>query len=215
MLFFKTLTLSLVFSFAGFCFAQSKQKETESSAKIGNFDINQATAEARNQAPKDLTVLSDTISEEEIDRAVLNRLLQEIASNPATTKSRLGIDDSRLQEIFITISNARSFINGSEMANIRAMCNSWESSTFSGNARISEALAAYKSREQLTKNFIAKYYYIVLFDIESLLDESARYSFNNYMDDRRRRMANAGTPSQSLIVQNITTGAASIDFLCR
>lgn len=160
-------------------------------------------------------MLSATLSAEEIDRAVLNRLMGEISRDPATTKVRLGLDDSQLQEIFITLSNARGFINGSEMQNVAAMCAAWNSSAQSGDARIEEALAAYSAREQLTKAFIAKYYSIVLYDIESLLDAPSRSLLANYMEDRRRRMANAGATSWGSPVQNIRSGTDTIAFHCR
>ncbi len=120
----------------------------------------------RSSKARDLTILADTLSPEEIDRAVLNRLMTEISRDPENTKKRLGLSASQLQEIFVTLSNARGFINGSEMANVRAMCAAWNSSGAQGEARIEAALAAYSDREQLTKSFIAKYYSVVLAEIE-------------------------------------------------
>ncbi|MEX0964202.1 MAG: hypothetical protein WDZ52_09220 [Pseudohongiellaceae bacterium] len=101
------------------------------------------------------------------------------------------------------------------MANVQAMCAAWDSSTAEGEARIIEAIAAYKAREQLTKTFIAKYYSVVLDDIESQLDETSRLRFRAYMDDRRRRMANSGTTTWGSPVQNISAGADTIKFHCR
>ena len=128
---------------------------------------------------------------------------------------RLGVDASELQRLSITISNARNFINGSEMANVRAMCNAWENSILTGDARISEALDAYAAREQFTKDYIAKYYRVVLSDIESNLSSAAKTSFSAYMDDRRRRMATAGTVSFGSIAQNTYNGAEAVRFHCR
>ena len=100
------------------------------------------------------------------------------------------------------------------MANVRAMCAKWKSSESQGAARIEEALSAYREREQLTKTFIAKYYGIVLFDIESLLDEASKPLLAAYMDDRRRRMASSGATTWGAPVQNISAGADTIDFHC-
>jgi hypothetical protein len=141
--------------------------------------------------------------------------MQEINSEPADTKARIGINDNQLQELFITISNARGFVNGSEMANVRAMCAVWNESTTQGESRIAEAIAAYKTREQLTQTFIAKYYSVVLFDIEAILDEESLPLFRDYMNDRRRRLANAGMTSWGSPVQNIRAGTGTIDFHCR
>ena len=60
-------------------------------------------------------VIAQTISPEEIDRAVLNRLAQEISQRPEVAQIRLGVDESELQDIFVTLSNAQTFINGSEI----------------------------------------------------------------------------------------------------
>ena len=125
-------------------------------------DIKQNRGEQR-----ELTVLAPTLAVEEIDRAVLNKLMQEIANDPVTTKNRLGVSKEIVDDIFVTISNAKGFINDNEHANVQAMCNAWDSSTKKGDDRISEALDAYKNRDQFTKTFVAKYYRLVLFDIES------------------------------------------------
>lgn len=192
------------------CLAQS-----DSQSVVCEVDLNRAKQEYRTSKPRELTVLTQTLSAEQIDRAVLNRLMQEINSTPANTKARIGINDSQLQELFITISNARGFINGSEMANVRAMCAVWEESTTHDEARIAEAIAAYKTREQLTQTFIAKYYSVVLFDIEAILDEESLPLFRAYMNDRRRRLANAGMTSWGSPIQNISAGTDTIDFHCR
>ena len=105
---------------------------------------------------KDLKILAPTLAPEEIDRAVLNKLMQEIADNPKITEERLGVSSEQIDDIFITISNAKSFINNNEMANVRAMCNAWNSSNFRDDKRTQEAIDAYKTRDQFTKNFIAK-----------------------------------------------------------
>jgi|GEM_PF-439026 len=165
--------------------------------------------------PRDVTVLTETLAEQEIDRAVFNRLLREISEESANTKSRLGLSDEQLEEVFIILSNARGFINGSEMQNVRAMCETWGASALAGEQRISEALDAYRAREQLTKNFIANYYSVVLFDIEAILDARSLPRFRAYMEDRRRRMANAGAASFGAPVQNIRAGTDTINFHCR
>ena len=184
-------------------------------ADLSKLDTNRAKQEYRNPEPRELTVLTQTLSAEQIDRAVLNRLMQEINSEPANTKSRIGLNDNQLQELFITLSNARGFINGSEMANVRAMCAACDESTAYGEARIADGIAAYKAREQLTQTFIAKYYSVVLFDIEAFLDETSLPLFRAYMNDRRRRLANAGMTSWGSPVQNISAGTDTIDFHCR
>ena len=149
---------------------------------------------------RDLKILAPTLAPEEIDRAVLNKLMQEIADSPKITEERLGVSSNQIDDIFITISNAKSFINNNEMANIRAMCNAWNSSKFRDDKRIQDAIDAYKTRDQFTKNFIAKYYRLVLFDIESLLQPSEQERFNAYMNDRRRRMATSGARSWGSVV---------------
>ena len=105
---------------------------------------------------RELKILAPTLAPEEIDRAVLNKLMQEIADNPKITEERLGVSSEQIDDIFITISNAKSFINNNEMANVRAMCNAWNSSNFSDDKRTQEAIDAYKTRDQFTKNFIEK-----------------------------------------------------------
>jgi hypothetical protein len=194
---------------AGTCLAQSDSQSVVADTVLSELDINRAKQEYRTSRPRELTVLTQTLSAEQIDRAVLNRLMQEINSEPANTKARIGINDSQLQELFITISNARGFINGSEMANVR------DESTMQGESRIAAAIAAYKTREQLTQTFIAKYYSVVLFDIEAILDEESLPLFRAYMNDRRRRLANAGMTSWGSPVQNISAGTDTINFHCR
>ena len=164
---------------------------------------------------RDLKILAPTIAPEEIDRAVLNKLMQEIADNPKITQERLGVSSEQIDDIFITISNAKSFINNNEMANVRAMCNAWNSSNFRDDKRTQEAIDAYKTRDQFTKNFIAKYYRLVLFDIESLLQPSEQERFNAYMNDRRRRMATSGARSWGSVVENIKSGRDAVNFHCR
>lgn len=179
----------------------------------GALDRNEAIASLR--APRSPTVLSPTLAAEEFDRAVLNRLMQEIANKPDVTQTRLGVSAAELQDIFIAISNARNFINGSEMANIRAMCSAWDDSAASGEARIQVALDAYTRRAQFTRDFIAKYYDVVLRDIEFFLSDSSRASFTIYLNDRRRRMANAGAASWGGLVETLESGSETIEFHCR
>ena len=164
---------------------------------------------------RDLKILAPTLAPEEIDRAVLNKLMQEIADSPKITEERLGVSSNQIDDIFITISNAKSFINDNEMANIRAMCNAWNNSKFRDDKRIQDAIHAYKTRDQFTKNFIAKYYRLVLFDIESLLHASEQEKFNAYMDDRRRRMATSGARSWGSVVENVNSGRDAVNFHCR
>ena len=164
---------------------------------------------------RELKILAPTLAPEEIDRAVLNKLMQEIADNPKITEERLGVSSEQIDDIFITISNAKSFINNNEMANVRAMCNAWNSSNFRDDMRTQEAIDAYKIRDQFTKNFIAKYYRLVLFDIESLLHPSEQAKFNDYMNDRRRRMSSSGARSWGSVVENVKSGRDAVSFHCR
>ena len=164
---------------------------------------------------RELTVLAPTLAVEEIDRAVLNKLMQEIANEPVTAKNRLGVSEEIVDDIFVTISNAKGFINDNEHANVQAMCNAWDNSTKKGDDRVSEALDAYKNRDQFTKTFVAKYYRLVLFDIESLLHTSAKVKFDVYMDDRRRRMATSGARSWGSVVEKVKSGREAVNFHCR
>jgi hypothetical protein len=177
--------------------------------EIRNFD------ESTSEQPRELNVLAPTIAAEEIDRAVLNKLMQEISSEPDVAKARLAATDAQLQDIFITISNARSFINNSEMANVRAMCNAWNRSELEEDLRIEEALNAYKRRAQFTKDFIAKYYRIVLMDVEAVLTGPSLVKFSSYMEDRRRRMATSGAITWGTVVENVTSGTEAVNFHCR
>ena len=184
---------------------------------IGELDLSSRVEEVKEYhgEVRDLKILAPTIAPEEIDRAVLNKLMQEIADSPKITEERLGVSSDQIDDIFITISNAKSFINDNEMANIRAMCNAWNNSKFRDDKRIQDAIHAYKTRDQFTKNFIAKYYRLVLFDIESLLQPSEQEKFNAYMNDRRRRMATSGTRSWGSVVENIKSGRDAVNFHCR
>ena len=163
-------------------------------------------------APRELNVIGSTLAPEEVDRAVLNRLMQEIAHQPDRTASVLGFSRETLQDVFISISNARNFINDNEMANLRAMCGAWERSSLEGDARIEEALEVYKKRRQLTLSFIQKFYRLVVADIESILIEPEQLSFRRHMDDRRRRMASAGNVYSRAIFQNVRYGAELINL---
>lgn len=161
-----------------------------------------------------LNVIAPTIAPEEIDRVVLNRLMQQIARDPDNVRAQLEVSDEQLQDIFITISNARNFVNNSEMANVRAMCRAFNDSELQGDARIQKALDAYKVRARFTTNFIARYYRIVLADVEVGLSDVSLTLFNEYMEDRRRRMANAGTVTWGVVVENISSGTESVEFHC-
>tara|TARA_B110000879_G_scaffold12580_1_gene15757 strand:+ start:1276 stop:1929 length:654 start_codon:yes stop_codon:yes gene_type:complete len=211
----RLFTLLLLNQLCSASLAQSGSLHLDTEADLLKLDTNRVKQEYRKPKPRELTVLTQTLSAEQLDRAVLNRLMQEISTEPANTKTRIGINDSQLQELFVTISNARGFINGSEIANVRAMCAAWDESAASGDARITQALASYKAREQLTQTFIAKYYGAVLFEVEAFLDEKSLTLFRTYMNDRRRRLANAGMTSWGSPVQNIRAGTGTIDFHCR
>ena len=211
----RLFTLLLLNQLCSASLAQSGSLHLDTEADLLKLDTNRVKQEYRKPKPRELTVLTQTLSAEQLDRAVLNRLMQEISTEPANTKTRIGINDSQLQELFVTISNARGFINGSEIANVRAMCAAWDESAASGDARITQALASYKAREQLTQTFIAKYYGAVLFEVEAFLDEKSLTLFHTYMNDRRRRLANAGMTSWGSPVQNIRAGTGTIDFHCR
>jgi|TARA_B110000240_G_scaffold62604_1_gene71287 hypothetical protein len=211
----RLFTLLLLTQLCSASLAQSGSLHLDTEADLLKLDTNRVKQEYRKPKPRELTVLTQTLSAEQLDRAVLNRLMQEISTEPANTKTRIGINDSQLQELFVTISNARGFINGSEIANVRAMCAAWDESAASGDARITQALASYKAREQLTQTFIAKYYGAVLFEVEAFLDEKSLTLFRTYMNDRRRRLANAGMTSWGSPVQNIRAGTGTIDFHCR
>ena len=173
------------------------------------------TSESEQEQPRELNVLAPTIAVEEIDRAVVNKLMQEISNDPEITKTRLAASDAQLEDILIIISNARSFINNSEMANVRAMCNAWNRSELEDDSRIEEALNAYKRRAQFTKDFIAKYYRIVLMDIEAVLQGPSLVRFSSYMEDRRRRMASSGAITWGAVVENVTSGREAVHFHCR
>lgn len=165
--------------------------------------------------PREPRVLAPTLAPEELDRAVLNRLMQEIAHSPDRTAEILSLDDDELQNTYIYLSNARSFINNNESANLRAMCLAWNASTATGDARIAEALDAYKRRRQFTLDFIARYYRVVIADIESALDELSQRQFQRYMEDRRGRMANSGATSFGAVVENISSGRETVQSHCQ
>ena len=152
---------------------------------------------------------------EEIDRAVLNRLMQEIASAPRRTSSITGLKEETLKKIFISLSNARNFINVDEMRNVKAMCDTWNHSEFLASARIREALEAHAERRQHTLTFVEGFYRNVLSEIESLLSAAEKPHFAQYMDDRRRRMADAGISSRNINPDDLAHGAEAIHFYCR
>ena len=152
---------------------------------------------------------------EEIDRAVLNRLMQEIASAPRRTASITGLKEETLRKILISLSNAKNFINVDEMRNVKAMCDSWNYSEFQGSARIKEALEAHSERRQHTLTFVEGFYRNVLTEIESLLSAAEKPRFANYMDDRRRRMSDAGISSRNMDPDDLAGGAEAIHFYCR
>lgn len=202
------------------CCTASLGQQLPLPAQIQSLDPDQARQQLRprsvgTQSGRELRVIAPTLAPEEIDRAVFNRLLQEIAREPDRVASQVGLTDTQLQDLFITLSNSRSFINDNEMAAIRMMCTAWDRSELNGEARIEEALQAYDRRKQFTKNFVARYYDMVLADMEAGMDDATRLRFQRYLDDRRRRMANAGTVTNGITSQNVTSGAESIAFHCR
>lgn len=169
-------------------------------------------------APAELTILSPTIAPEELDRVVLNRLLLEISRDPERTEEMLGVDSHLLDEIQISLSNAASFINDNDIANVRAMCRAWDrasQASLSEIERIELALEAYKQRRQFTRDFIARFYQIVILEIEAFLPPPAVHRFRSYLDDRRRRMANAGNVVSGAVVENVSSGAETVRFHCR
>ena len=141
--------------------------------------------------------------------------MQEMIDDPETTEDRLGVSAERIGDILITISNTKNFINNNEITYVSAMCKAWNNSKLEDDERIQEAIDAYKARDQLTKTFIAKYYRLVLFDIESLLHPSEQLKFNGYMDDRRQRMVLSGTRSWGSVVENVKSGRDAVSFHCR
>ena len=163
----------------------------------------------------ELRILSPTLAPEQIDRAVLNRLMQEILDDPESTASNFFLLPAQINDMLTLLSNAHGFINDNDIANIRAMCAAWDNSQLTGDARIREALSAYDKRAQFTKDFIAKYYNFVLDNIEAELDERSLTRFRSYMDDRRRRMASAGAVVAGAVSGNIRSGEESIRFHCR
>ena len=84
------------------------------------------------------------------------------------------------------------------MQNVKAMCDTWNNSDFQGDARIREALNAHAQRRQHTLTFIEGFYQNVLTEIESLLSAAEKPRFTHYINDRRRRMADAGISSRNM-----------------
>lgn len=177
--------------------------------------VNDAIAGDRTVVGRELTVLSSTLPPEALDRAVLNRLLQEISHDPETVMERFQIDESSLADLRISIANAGGFINNNEMANVRAMCQAWQDSNLDGDERVAAALQAYRERRQFTLEFIATYYQVVIREIESLLSPPSRQLFQNYMVGRRRRMAQAGNVFPGVVAENVQSGAEAVAFHCR
>lgn len=181
---------------------------------FSELDLERKLNAVKSDAGRELQVIAPTLTEEELEPAVLNRLLHEISREPEKVKSRLNIDDETLEDIFIALTNARSFINTNEMANIRAMCQTWSNSDLVGDDKINQALAAYEHRAGFTNSFIARFYKIVLADIKHGLMAPSLLSFENYLDDRRRRMANAGTVTTRIATQNARSGEEAVYFHC-
>jgi len=172
----------------------------------------------QNSNSGELTVLAPTAAPEQLDRIVLNRLLQDITRDPTGTAELLGLDENLLDEIQISLANAASFINDDDMANIRAMCRAWDDNAerdLSENQRIELALRAYRERRQFTRDFISRFYGLVILEIESLLQSTELLRFRNYMNDRRRRLANAGNVVSGDVVENVSSGTETVRFHCR
>lgn len=169
---------------------------------------------AKSKNTRELTVLAPTLSTAEIEQAVLNRLMQDIAKTPDQIMNELRIDSDKLQDIFISLSNARNFINTNEISSVRAMCDAFHKTLASGEDQIAEALAAYELRSGYTKKFIASFYRLLIRDIEVGLSPQALVSFRAYMDDRRRRMATAGNVTLGIPTQNVSSGREAVEFHC-
>ncbi len=178
------------------------------------IDINAIVDSARSSNPSELKVLAPTLSPAEIDQAVLNRLMLEIAKAPDKVMSELHIDSVKLQDIFVSLSNARNFINTNEISSIRAMCAAFDKSDASGEAQIAQALAAYETRTGYTNSFIASFYTTLIGDIETGLSPMALVSFRSYMADRRRRMATAGNVTLGIPSHNVSSGREAVEFHC-
>ncbi len=176
--------------------------------------LTQTPRELIEESPRELSVLSPTLAPEEIDRAVLDRLLNQINQQPDIVAEELLVTDPQLTSIAITLSNAKNFINDNEIASIRAMCNAWNQSTATGDERIKVALDAYKTRRQFTLDFIARYYRVVLSDIRAMLNPQSGVMFDRYMEDRRRRMTTAGASYSGAVTENVRSGAESVMFHC-
>ena len=101
------------------------------------------------------------------------------------------------------------------MQNVKAMCDTWNYSDFQGDARIREALNAHAQRRQHTLTFIEGFYQNVLTEIESLLSAAEKPRFTHYINDRRRRMADAGISSRNMNPDDLARGAEAIHFYCR
>lgn len=192
-----TILLSLV------CFDSAVQ------AQLDPARLPQADSTAQ-----ELNVLNPGLAPEEIDRAVLTRLLNEINIDAEQVAILLDASGEELEEISITLANARSFVNSNEMASVRAMCNAWNNSRLTGDDRIREALDAYKTGKQFTLNFVQRYYSVVIRDIQAILDNQSSALFDRYLQDRRLRMANSGSAYASAIVENVRSGAESVEFHC-
>ncbi len=205
----KLLTAKLLLVGLGFCGNPGIAQQLD----LPLADAEQSAAQL--PQTRALRVLSPTLAPEQIDRAVLNRLLQEILTNPEATATQFGMDTLQLQDMLTLIANAHGFINDNEPANVQAMCSTWDNSDLQGEARIDAALAAYARRAQFTLDFIALYYRVVLANIEAGLSAQALPRFQAYMDDRRRRMASAGATTGGAVSQNARSGEESIRFHCR
>ncbi|MFK7865666.1 MAG: hypothetical protein AB8B95_15730 [Pseudohongiellaceae bacterium] len=190
---------------------------TTGSAQTGDSELDlspYSVLNYRSNMPRELKVINQTLSPEEIDPAVLNRLLQEAIKTPERIQQSIKVDASQLASIVITLSNAKTYINSNELTAIRAMCDEFHGSRKDGDGRILAALDAYETRSDFTKKFIQRFYTTVLEEIESSLDEQALVSFQRYMNDRRRRMSTAGNITAAIPTQNLISGAEAVDFHC-
>ena len=181
---------------------------------VGNSGLASNPRELVKPEPQQLKVIGSTLAPQELDRAVFERLLQEIAKAPQEDAENFHVSEAQLQDIAVTLSNAKNSINDNEVASLRAMCRAWNASNAEGDARVQVALDAYTARRQFTLDFIERFYGLVRLDIEATLEPMAKQQFTHYMDDRRRRMANAGSTYSSVNAQNVRSGEESVNFHC-
>ena len=97
----RLLITALLSLFAVSSLAQTNPVAPEHETEINISEKTKAINAYRNPQPRDLTILAQTLAAEELDRAVLNRLMQEISTQPERTQARIGLSESQLREIFV------------------------------------------------------------------------------------------------------------------